>query len=180
VAEAIALGRIADLSDADREALRALSLAVYPPGESTSWPGRRLEWAPAEWCVCIRDDAGALVSYVGISLREARYDGRAVRVGGIGGVKTHPSSRRRGLAKVGIQRVIEFFREQADIGFAVLVCGVHLIAYYERLGWREFSGQLLVQQHGSTVEFTFNRIMTYGIQRAAPEAGTIDLLGPPW
>ena len=111
----------------------------------------------------------------GGSIRRASRTGRWDR-----GVKTHPSSRRRGLAKVGIQRAIEFFREQADIGFAVLVCGVHLIAYYERLGWREFSGQLLVQQHGSTVEFTFNRIMTYGIQRAAPEAGTIDLLGPPW
>ena len=180
MAEAIALGRVADLSDANREALRALSLAVYPPGESTSWPGRQLQWAPAEWCVRVHDDAGALVSYVGIVLQQAQRDGRPVRVGGIGGVKTHPAARRRGLAKIAIERAIEFFREQGDIAFAVLVCGPHLIAYYEHLGWRQFSGRLLVQQRGETVEFTFNRVMTHPVHFAAPEAGTIDIPGPPW
>jgi len=60
------------------------------------------------------------------------------------------------------------------------VCGPHLITYYRRLGWREFDGRLLVQQRGETVAFTFNRIMTHGIESEAPERGTIDLLGPPW
>jgi hypothetical protein len=63
---------------------------------------------------------------------------------------------------------------------AVLVCRPHLLAYDRRLGWREFGGRLMVQQHGATVEFTFNRVMTCGIQAPAPQAGIIDLLGPPW
>ena len=180
MAEAVALSRVADLTDADREALRALSLAVYPPGESAGSTGRQIEWAAAEWCVLVTDAHEGLVSYVGISLRDARYDGRSVRVGGIGGVKTHPASRRRGLAAAGIGRAVEFFREQAAVGFAVLVCRDHLVAYYRRLGWREFAGTLLVRQRGASVEFTFNRVMTCAIGRAAPEAGTIDLQGPPW
>jgi hypothetical protein len=180
VDEAIALSRVADLTDADREALRALSLAVYPPGVSVVTAGRQIEWAVAEWCVLVRDARAALVSYVGISLRDACYDGWPVRVGGIGGVKTHPASRRLGLAATGIGRAIEFLGEQGGVGFALLVCRDSLVAYYRRLGWREFAGTLLVRQQGEPLEFTLNRVMTCGIERAAPEAGIIDLQGPPW
>ena len=177
---AIDLSRVADLSVDDRDALRALSIAVYPPGASTTWAGRRIEWSAAEWCVCVRDADGGLVSYVGISLRDAKRDDSAVRVGGIGGVKTHPASRRRGLASAGIDRALQFFREQRDVDFALLVCGTHLLDYYRALGWRDFAGRLWVTQHGATEEFTFNRVMTRGVRADAPQTGTIDLLGPPW
>lgn len=180
MARAITLDRVADLSDADRAELRALSAAVYPPEEAANWSGGALEWSAAEWCVRLRGEDGTLASYVGITLRDAQRDGRAARVGGIGGVKTHPTARRRGLAGRGMQRAVEFFHEQPGVGFAVLVCGPHLLAYYGGLGWREFAGRLLVRQHGATVEFTYNRVMTFGIRSAAPQAGTIDLLGPPW
>lgn len=176
----IDLNRVSDLSASDRDALRALSIAVYPPGQSTNWAGRQIEWSAAEWCVRVRDAAGTLASYVGISLRDAKLDGAAVRVGGIGGVKTHPASRRRGLASAGIERALEFFREQRDVDFAMLVCGPHLLDYYRALGWRDFAGRLWVRQHGATVEFTFNRVMTRGVRSTPPETGTIDLLGPPW
>lgn len=146
------LTRVADLSDADREALRVLSAAVYPPSDA-EWSGAKLEWAAAEWCVRVYGDDGALLSYVGLSVRDAKCDGRPVRVGGIGGVKTHPTARRRGLAARGMTGAVEFFRDQG-VGFALLVCGPHLLEYYGGLGWREFSGRL---RHG-----------------------TIDLLGPPW
>ena len=180
VAEPTALDRIVDLTEADRDALHSLSMAVYPPGPATDWPGRQIEWAAADWCVRVRAEDRAVASYVGISLRDAQHDGRPVRIGGIGGVKTHPAARWRGLASLGIERAVQFFHEQGDVGFALLVCGPHLITYYRRLGWREFDGRLLVQQRGETVAFTFNRIMTHGIESEAPERGTIDLLGPPW
>jgi GNAT superfamily N-acetyltransferase len=180
VAGALTLDRIADLSEADVGELRALSAAVYPPDEAATWSGRRLEWSAAEWCVRVRGEDGTLASYVGISLRDAQHDGRPARVGGIGGVKTHPSARRRGLAARGMQRAVEFFHEQPGVGFAALVCGPHLVEYYGGLGWHAFGGRLLVRQHGATVEFTYNRVMTFGIGAAAPRAGTIDLLGPPW
>ena len=176
----VTLDRIADLTDADREALRALSLAVYPPTDVASWPGRQIEWAAAEWCVRVRAEDGAVASYVGISLREAEHDGRPVRIGGIGGVKTHPAQRGRGLAARGMERADQFFREEAGVDFGLLVCGPHLLEHYAHLGWREFPGRLLVRQHGATVEFTFNRVMTRAARSAAPQAGTVDLLGPPW
>ena len=171
--------RVRDLAGAERAELNALSAAVYPPAESASWAGRDIEWAPADWCVRIRDQEGALVSYVGITLRDAEYDGRPARVGGIGGVKTHPAARGRGHAAHATGVAVEFFREQR-VAFGLLVCSSHLLRYYAALGWREFLGRLLVRQRGAKVDFTFNRVMTLPVWEDGPTTGTIDLLGPPW
>jgi ribosomal protein S18 acetylase RimI-like enzyme len=176
----VTVDRIADLSDADREGVRRLSLAVYPPGQAADWPGRHVEWSAPEWCVRIRDDQGTLVSYAGVYVREAECGGRPVRVGGVGNVKTHPGARGRGLAALGVRRAVEFFREQPTVAFALLVCEPQLLGYYARLGWREFGGRLLVRQHGAACEFTLDRVMTHGVRSEAPVAGTIDLCGPPW
>jgi RimJ/RimL family protein N-acetyltransferase/predicted N-acetyltransferase YhbS len=176
----VTLDRVADLSDADRDEVRALSLAVYPPEQWIDWPGRHLEWSTPEWCVRVRGEGDTLVSYVGVYVREAECNGRLVRIGGIGNVKTHPAARRHGFAALGIRRAIEFFREQPAVAFALLVCEPQLLAYYSRFGWREFAGQLLVRQRGAVAEFTFERVMTLGLSADGPTAGTIDLRGPPW
>jgi aminoglycoside 2'-N-acetyltransferase I len=136
--------------------------------------------SPPEWGVFVRAGDGALVSFVGMVVRPALYDGRPIRVGGIGGVKTHPAARRQGFASRAIGRAVEFFREQPNVALGVLVCEPHLIDYYGRLGWQEFFGRLLVTQRGQPSEFTFNRVMVCGLRGAAPADGTIDLLGPPW
>ena len=102
-----------------------------------------------------------------------------VRIGGIGNVKTHPSVRKQGFASLAIERAVTFLREQPLV-FALLVCEQHLLGYYSRLGWKEFTGRLLIRQHGATTEFTLCRVMTLGLHSVAPETGTIDLCGPPW
>jgi aminoglycoside 2'-N-acetyltransferase I len=175
----LSLDRVAELSEGDRAALRDLTQAVYPPEQWADWPGRHVEWAAPEWCVRLRDN-GELVSYVGVYVREATCDGRPVRVGGIGNVKTHPAARGRGYAALGLRRAGEFFRDEASVGFALLVCEPHLLGYYTRLGWREFAGRLLVSQRGAAAEFTLSRVMTCGVNSPAPTAGIIDLMGPPW
>jgi aminoglycoside 2'-N-acetyltransferase I len=174
----LTVDQVADLTEADHEGIRLLSLAVYPLEKVADWPGRLLQWSPAEWCVRLHEE-GTLVSYIGVHVREAACDGRPVRVGGIGGVKTHPAARRRGLAGRCIRRAVEFFRE-AGVGFALLVCEPTLLDYYARLGWREFRGRVQVRQHGETADFTFNRVMTHGVNADGPTAGTIDLCGPAW
>lgn len=169
-----------DLSEGERAENQALLDAVYPPGELAAWPGRHLEWARAQWCARVLDENAKLLSYSGIVLREATYDGSSVRVGGVGGVKTHPAVRGNGYAELGVGRAVEFFCVQPDVAFALLVCEPRLIGYYSRLGWQEFGGRLMVRQHGIPAEFTLNRIMTLGIRSPAPASGTIDLCGPPW
>jgi ribosomal protein S18 acetylase RimI-like enzyme len=176
----LVLRRMADVADAERAELTALGEAVYPPEVAATWHGRRLEWSSSGWGVFVRGDDGALASFVGIHLRDALHDGQPVRVGGIGGVKTHPAARRQGFASRAVGRAVEFFREQPGVAFGVLVCEPHLLGYYGRLGWQEFSGRLLITQRGEPAEFTLARVMVCPVRAAAPAAGTIDLLGPPW
>ena len=152
----------------------------YPPETVAAWPGRAIQWAPAQWSVIGWDAGGKAVCHVGMVLREARWNERAVRIGGIGGVKTHPAARGRGLATTAIRQALDFFREQGDVDFALLVCEPGLMPFYERLGWRRFPGTLLVTQQQATVPFTFNLPMTTPVRLREPLGGTIDLLGPPW
>ncbi len=169
---------VADLTADEHAAVRALARAVYPPETVAAWPGRAIEWAAPERCV-IGWDGDAAVCYVGAFLRDATWNARPVRVGGVGGVKTHPAARGSGFASTAIRLALDFFREQgAD--FVLLVCEPTLIAFYERLGWRTFPGELLVAQRGETVPFTLNGCMTAPLRLADPPTGTIDLLGPPW
>jgi len=174
----VTLDRVADLSDGDRVAVRDLTLSVYPPERFADWAGRSLEWSAPEWCVRVRD-AGTLVSYVGVYLRSAEWDGMAVLVGGVGNVKTHPAARGQGLAGLGVRRAVEFFAEVAA-DFGLLVCEPNLVEYYGRLGWRPFGGRLLVRQRGEVAEFSLNLAMTRGVQLEGPTNGAIDLCGPPW
>jgi hypothetical protein len=76
-------------------------------------------------------------------------------VGGIGGVKTHPALRGRGFATTAIQRALDFFQEQGDVDFGLLVCESSLVPFYERLGWGSLPGDLFVTQRQATVPFTF-------------------------
>jgi hypothetical protein len=174
------LRRVADLTENEQAAVRTLALAVYPPDVASAWPGRTIEWTPHQWCVVGWDAQGSALCYVGVVLRNACWDTRAVRVGGIGGVKTHPAFRGRGFASTAVRRAQHFFHEQGDVDFGLLVCAPNLTPFYERLGWRMFPGNLLVTQRQAAVPFTFNLAMTTPLRLQEPLSGTIDLLGPPW
>jgi predicted acetyltransferase len=139
-----------------------------------------MEWSPQQWSVIAWNASGEAVCYVGIILREAWWNERTVKVGGIGGVKTHPAWRKRKLASTAIQRALDFFRDQRDVDFGLLVCEPSLIEFYERLGWQRFPGVLMVTQKQATVPFTFNLPMTISFRLQESLDGTIDLLGPPW
>ena len=170
----------ADLSTGERAAVRTLALAVYPPEVSAERPGRAIEWAPHQWAVVGWDAEGAALCYVGVVLRDARWGDRPVRVGGVGGVKTHPAARRRGLATTAVRRALDFFHGHGDVDFGLLVCEPGLVPFYERFGWSKFPGELLVEQRQATVPFTFNLAMTTPVRLQEPLAGAIDLPGPPW
>jgi GNAT superfamily N-acetyltransferase len=174
------LRRVADLTAEEQSALRTLSLAVYPPETAASWQGRAIEWAAPEWSVVGWGAGGEAHCHVGAVRRDARWNERAVKVGGIGGVKTHPAARGRGFATTAIWRALDFFREQGDVEFGLLVCEPGLVPFYERLGGRRFPGDLFVTQKQTTVPFTFNLPMTAPIRLREALGGTIDLLGPPW
>jgi hypothetical protein len=65
---------VTELSDGERDALKALTAAVYPPEVLATSPGRSLQWAPAQWSVLVWTAEGQLISHVGIVVREGTLD----------------------------------------------------------------------------------------------------------
>jgi aminoglycoside 2'-N-acetyltransferase I len=175
----LSLKPAADLSAEEATALHSLNAAVYPPEIAEIWPGRSIEWVPAQWRVIDWDEFGKARCHVGIVLREGTVDDHPVKIGGIGGVMTHPHARRQGLASMAIGRAVEFFSEQW-VDFGLLVCEAALVPFYERLDWRRYSDPLVVMQRGEKSTFTFNLPMVRAVCADVPQGGVIDLLGPPW
>ena len=86
------------LTSVERQAINELSDAVYPPGAIPDWAPGQAEWAPQTFRAMLWENK-QLVCHAGGLIRDALIDGRAVRVGGIGGVMTAPGSRKRGYAR---------------------------------------------------------------------------------
>ena len=167
-------------SPEDQAAIEALSGAVYPPEVVATSPGRDFTWSQPQYSIFVHDDAGHLVSHVGVLTRGATLNGTAVQIGGIGGVSTHPDYRSRGYAAAGIKRAVDSFIENPSIAFALLVCQRNVAPYYARLGWQPFEGVLVVEQPNGRVQFTLNMPMVFPIHAEVPKSGEIDLCGAPW
>ena len=174
------LKQVKELGDDERVALKALSAAVYPPEVVAASPGRHLKWASPDYGVLVWDDAGSLVSYVGLLVRAGSLDGAVVQIGGIGSVKTHPRGEGRGFASAGIRLATAVLNDEHRVEFSLLVCRDHLLPFYNRLGWLSFSGRLFVEQPAGGTAFTINRPMVLSGLRAAPQDRPIDVNGPPW
>jgi len=117
---------------------------------------------------------------VGLLVRAGTVDGAAVKIGGIGSVKTHPRAEGCGYASAGLRLAAAALNDDHRVAFSLLVCRAHLLPFYNRLGWLSFSGRLFVEQPAGRTAFTINRPMVLSGLRAAPQDGTIDVNGPPW
>ncbi|MBP7863536.1 GNAT family N-acetyltransferase [bacterium] len=173
------LHSLTELTEKQKSALNVLSINVYPPNEIADWKGKSIEWASPQWCsICWDYDEQAL-SYVGAIIRIAMMNDVKVKIGGIGGVKTHTSARKLGLASQTIEKTLDFFKEQR-VDFALLVCESNLVPLYERMGWQTYEGEVLVSQKGKIDKFTFNLPMLKSVCSPVPMGGVINLMGPPW
>jgi aminoglycoside 2'-N-acetyltransferase I len=151
---------------------------VYPPEIMATIVWRDVTWAHADERVLVYDEE-QLVSHAGLYLRQGLHDGSAVRIGGIGGVMTHPAYRIRGFASAALRRADEAFRTRG-VDFSLLFCEPKNVAFYGGLGWRVFSGVVIVAQPGGRGPFTVTTAMVRTASKPAPSDGTIDLCGLPW
>ncbi len=169
-----------DLTDAERAALDALRFAIYPPDVRATLPAMQYVWAPVQWHFLVYDDAGQMASHVGVLTREVLLDGVLVRIGGVGGVQTHPDARGRGYASAAMKRAAAFFHDEAAVPFALLFCGTHRVSFYGGLGWERFRGLVTVAQPGGSIPFNMNETMVLSVRRDTPTDGILDLQGLPW
>ncbi|MEH2481853.1 aminoglycoside 2'-N-acetyltransferase I [Nitrobacteraceae bacterium AZCC 2146] len=164
--------------DASWPAVKPLFTAVWPPEvvEKLSWG--HVVFANAELRVLVEAD-GQLVCHVGIYRREATWNGRKVRVGGIGGVATHPDFRRRGFASVALNAALQTLKDERATDFALLFCEPHNVDFYTSRGWKPFTGEIFAEQSGERMRFDAMLPFVFYLKRA-PHEGEIDLCGLPW
>ncbi|TVR76190.1 MAG: GNAT family N-acetyltransferase [Sphaerobacteraceae bacterium] len=170
-----------DRTDRDREQLQRLTEAVYPADGSTAGAGGALSWSNTELSVVVREVAdGEIAAHVGVLVRDCLHNGHPVRIGGIGGVKTDPDLRTRGLGRLAMTRGVEVLRDDLTAEFGLLVCPESASGFYDRLGWQDFRGELWVDQPNGRTRFTMNQVKVLSLRREVPVTGIIDLLGFPW
>jgi glycine/D-amino acid oxidase-like deaminating enzyme len=79
-----------DVTSGDVGWRQAASLlkAVWAPEVVAALPWRDVVWAAPDQRVLAFNAAGEIIGHVAIIVREATLDGRAVKIGGLGGVAT--------------------------------------------------------------------------------------------
>jgi predicted acetyltransferase len=173
-----------DVEPGDAGWLRARPLLreVWSPEVVATQPWRDVVWAQADKRVLVADEKGDVVCHVGLYLRDATWDDRAVRIGGIGGVATRADCRRRGLAASAMQRAADEMRDVEGVDFGFLTCAPRHVPFYQRLGWRPFAGQIFVEQPQGRIRL--DRLNVTGPMvldlELAPRSGVLDLEGLPW
>jgi ribosomal protein S18 acetylase RimI-like enzyme len=170
---------MAKLTNTQTDALSRLRAAVYPPKVLATSPARFFTWATVQWSVFLWD-SDELVARVGLVVRDVLDNGVTKRIGGIGGVATHPARQGQGLASIAMREAEKHFREELNVLYALLFCRPHLVEFYKRLDWKPFQGQVFVEQPQGKVEFSANGAMVLDVREQAPTQGVLDLNGLPW
>ena len=174
--EFVATEKFSDLQQKGLDALRAV---VYPPEVIATLPGRFFTWARPQGSVLLWDEE-ELVSRVGLLVRDIFHDSTPKRIGGIGGVMTHPAKQGQGFASQAMRESARLFDAELNVSFALLFCRPHLVEFYKRLSWKPFEGKVFVEQPEGKIEFSANGAMVLDVQEQAPLNGVLDLNGLPW
>jgi GNAT superfamily N-acetyltransferase len=167
------------LTAADRLSLRELSDAVHPAGSPPNPVTAALEWVDSALRAMAWQE-GRMVCHVGALLRPALIDGAAVTVGGIGEVMTMPDARRQGHATAVLSMISRHLIEIERVSFLMLFCAPALYGFYGRCGWRPLATRLLIRRHGEGIVFPLDPPLVRDGQESVPDAGVLDLCGPPW
>lgn len=104
-----------------------------------------LQWRPKDWHFLVYANA-QLVSHVGIVKHLVTVGEQQVTVGGIGGVVTVPAAQGRGYASMALQKATKFMREELLVDFGLLFCLARMIPFYQRFGWQELTGPIIIDQ----------------------------------
>jgi len=165
--------------DAGWQHAKPLLMAVWPPAVVATLPWKDVVWAHADWRVLAFDRADDIIGHVGLFLRDAIWDARKVKLGGIGGVATREDCRRQGVASAAMRRAAQEMRDTHDRDFALLFCEQRHAPVYEKLGWRKFDGDVFVMQPQGRIRFDVTEPYVLDMN-LTPRCGVIDLCGLPW
>ena len=167
--------------DASWTLAKPLFQAIWPPEVIATLPWAGITFANADLRVLVQDEAGDVVSHVGLYRRVITWNGQKINVGGIGGVLTRADVRNRGLATIALNAAIQTLRDEDSVNFALLFCEPYRAPFYMGRGFRPFEGSVFIEQPDiGRVRFDAIAPHVHDLKRTAPSLGTLDLCGLPW
>jgi aminoglycoside 2'-N-acetyltransferase I len=152
----------------------SLLTAAFPPG---AW--RNVVWTKLDQRLLAFNRDKEVICHLGIVLRDATWNGRAVKIGGLSGLTTRQDCRRRGVASAVMRRATQDIQETFKADFGLLFCEPRTASFHTGLGWQSFKGDVLVMQPRGQVRFDVLDTYVFAL-KIAPGTGVLDLCGPPW
>ena len=101
-------------------------------------------------------DTDGPVSHAAALKHRAHANGQPVLIGGIGGGVTIPAFQKRSYAARVVREATTFLRQEWHADLALLFCVDRLRAYYERLGWKKLTCEVLIDQPAGKVPSPFH------------------------
>lgn len=161
----------ASLTDADKQQLFGWGNNIFAVASLN------LCWRPKELHLLLHA-RGNLVSHVGLLRHTVCVGGRAISVGGVGGVVTVPAMQRRGYAWLLMRHAAKLFGEwQVDAG--LLFCLPRMAPFYETLGWQIVERPVMIEQPSGKIVSPLQVMILPSDGRGWPD-GEIDLHSLPW
>ena len=120
-----------------------------------------------------------VVSHAAVLKHQAAANGSAALIGGIGGVVTIPAMQRRGYAELLVRHATKFLHDEWAVDFGLLFCIDRMVTYYERLGWRKVTCDVLIDQPSGKMPCPLH-VMTMAFNPAFETIDSLDLNSAPW
>jgi len=158
--------------------------AVWPTEALEKQPWAATAFAQADLRVLVEAEDEGVVCHVGIHRREVTWNGRTIRVGGIGSVITREDKRRRGYASIALNAAVQTLKDEGATDIGLLFCEPGHAAFFLGRGWKTFNGQIhadqvYADQPKGRGRFEALSPFVHDLRRSLT-LGVIDLGGLPW
>jgi aminoglycoside 2'-N-acetyltransferase I len=168
----IEIKAIRNLSQEVQDEVYQLLTAVFE-ADISQW-----RWSQDDYRLLVRVD-NCIVSHVAMIERTCLVNKQPVKVGGVGGVGTHPDFRDRGLASLAMRQTADFLKNQLKVEYGVLFCANEMVPYYQRLGWRMIDAPVAFEEQGVKMQCDCP-VMYLPCEKLYWPAGNVDVCGTLW
>lgn len=119
-----------------------------------------------------------LVGYTGLYKREVEYEGKKIKIGGVGGLLTREDMRRQGIAtKISLKALEVLKNEHIDVAFHSIETTSTTAKFYEKLGytlmkqpfrWKSKKGELKSGMGGMIAPLNSERLFSLILNGKTP------------
>lgn len=139
---------------------------------------RQYQWAVPHFTFFALE-GDALAASVNLVAREVLWDGAKVPAAGVNNLVVQKSYRGQRHGTEVLQRAMEFAFTKLGARVGLLFCADELVAFYEKLGWRQTKATVHFPQPSGQCQWPSNRLWLTSTA-PVPEPTQIDLRGFPW